>query len=110
MRLSVTFIPPEKGTYTVGIYNNGAGPYFYVDDVQLERGEAPSNVNLVENGDLQYWGVDWTEGPASKYYKGVGLFEEGEYAHSIRIIGDAYTESCGYQEIPIYQTGQSSLH
>ena len=73
--MSVTFIPPEKGTYTVGIYNNGAGPYFYVDDVQLERGEAPSNVNLVENGDLQYWGVDWTEGPASKYYKGVGLFE-----------------------------------
>ena len=107
VRLSVTFIPPEKGTYTVGIYNNGAGPYFYVDDVQLERGEAPSNVNLVENGDLQYWGVDWTEGPASKYYKGVGLFEEGEYAHSIRIIGDAYTESCGYQEIPIYQTGKS---
>ena len=78
-----------------------------MDDVQLERGEAPSNVNLVENGDLQYWGVDWTEGPASKYYKGVGLFEEGEYAHSIRIIGDAYTESCGYQEIPIYQTGKT---
>ncbi|MFR8333925.1 MAG: carbohydrate binding domain-containing protein [Oscillospiraceae bacterium] len=107
VRLSVTFTPPVKGTYTVGIYNHGAGPYFYADDVQVERAGAPSNLNLVENGNLQYWGVDWTMGPLAGYKKGVGLFSTDEYACSIEIRGDAYKESCAYQDIPIYQTGKT---
>ena len=107
VRLSVTFTPPVKGTYTVGIYNHGAGPYFYADDVQVERAGAPSNLNLVENGNLQYWGVDWTMGPLADYKKGVGLFSTDEYACSIEIRGDAYKESCAYQDIPIYQTGKT---
>ena len=107
VRLSVTFTPPVKGTYTVGIYNHGAGPYFYADDVQVERAGTPSNLNLLDNGNLQYWGVDWTMGPLAGYKKGVGLFSTDEYACSIEIRGDAYKESCAYQEIPIYQTGKT---
>ncbi len=99
MRLSVTFTPGVKGTYTVGIYNNGAGPYFHVDDVQVERGEAPSNVNLVEDGNLQHWDVDWTMGPLADYKKDCGLFSTDEYAYSECIGGDAEGDGVVLQQL-----------
>ena len=63
-----------------------------MDDFQLERAETPSNLNLLENGSLQHWGHGWTMGALANYQKGTGLFSTDQYAYSIRVGGDAYTE------------------
>lgn len=59
VRISVTFTPVTTGAHTIAIYNEGAVGTFYADDFQLERGEAPSSYNLIENGgmemDVDYW-------------------------------------------------------
>ena len=109
VRLSVTFTPQSTGTCTVGIYNHGAGPYFYVDDIQLERAEAPSSLNMVENGYMQYNGWGWTVNRYGNYFSGIGMVTEpsGEVAQSFKIPGDAYTENNAYQDVPIYQTGKT---
>ena len=106
-RLSVTFTVPTKGTYTVGVYNNGASPYFYADDFQLEISETPSNLNLLENGSLQYWGHGWTRGALASFYDGCGLFSEDANAFSIRLGGDAYTDSKAYQDVAINKSGKT---
>ena len=49
----MTFTPQVTGTASAYIIGEGAQGIFYVDDIQLEKGEAPSNFNLLENGDLQ---------------------------------------------------------
>ena len=96
VRLSVTFTPESSGTCTIGVYNKGAGPYFYVDDVQLERAEGPSSLNMLENGSLRYWGHGWKMGSLASFVEGESLFT-GEDAYSLQIQGDAYTESNAYQ-------------
>ena len=106
VRLSVTFTPQSSGTCTIGVYNQGAGPYFYVDDVQLERAEGPSSLNMLENGSLRYWGHGWKMGSLASFVEGESLFT-GEDAYSLQIQGDAYTESSAYQEVPIHQTGKT---
>ena len=100
VRLAVTFTVTTAGKYTIGVYNSGAGPYFFADDFQLEKNNAPSNLNLLENGSMQYWGHGWTMGSLAGFY-------DDRNAYSIQINGDAYTESCAYQDVPIYQTGQT---
>ena len=107
VRISVTFTPTVKGNCTVTLYNNGAGPYFFADDFQLEYADTPSNLNLLENGSLQYWGHGWKTGIAADFHSGTGLFAQGDYAYSLRIIGDAYTESHMYQDVPIHKTGKT---
>ncbi len=100
VRLAVTFTVETAGKYTIGVYNSGAGPYFFADDFQLEKNNAPSNLNLLENGSMQYWGHGWTLGSLAGFY-------DDRNAYSIKINGDAYTESCAYQDVPISQTGQT---
>ena len=107
VRLSVTFAVETAGKYTVGVYNNGAGPYFFADDFQLEKNNAPSNLNLLENGSMQYWNHGWTMGSLASFVTGYGVHSLSNEACSIKINGDAYTESCAYQDVPIYQTGQT---
>ena len=46
-----TFTPQVTGTASAYIIGEGAEGIFYVDDIQLEKGEAPSNFNLLDNGD-----------------------------------------------------------
>ena len=107
VRLSVTFTVKTAGKYTVGVYNNGAGPYFFADDFQLEKNNAPSNLNLLENGSMQYWGHGWTMGSLASFVTGCGVHSTSSEAYSIQVNGDAYTESCAYQDVPISQTGQT---
>ena len=107
VRLSLPFTPPEKKAYTVCVYTHCIGGDIYVDDFQLERAETPSNLNLLENGSLQHWGHGWTMGALANYQKGTGLFSTDQYAYSIRVGGDAYTESCAYQDVPISKAGKT---
>ena len=58
-RISVTFTAPTDGTYTFSICTDGVSGTVYVDDVQLETGEAPSNYNLLENGSFSMGKECW---------------------------------------------------
>ena len=53
-RIDVTFT--AGATNTVSIVVNGIGGITYADDVQLEKGDAPSNVNLLSDGGMEYSG------------------------------------------------------
>jgi len=75
VRIALTFTATANGTSTVGIYGTGVVGTFYVDDIQLEKGEAPSNYNMVDNGDFQaadtplYWNLD----DKASLYTGIGV-------------------------------------
>ena len=70
VRISVTFTAEVSGAHTVGIYSNKTVGTFYADDFQLEVGEAPSNTNLLENGDMSTTDYAWTLPEYSSYYDG----------------------------------------
>lgn len=52
-RISVTFTANSAGTATLYIYVKNAVGTAYVDDCQLEKDDAPGNVNLLANGSLE---------------------------------------------------------
>ena len=54
MRISKNFVPTENGACTVSVVGEKANGRFYVDDMQLEQSEAPSNYNLLENSNFEY--------------------------------------------------------
>ena len=87
-RLSLTFRTEVSGVHTVGIYNDGLGGVVYADDFQLERGEAPSNVNLLENGSFQYRDYGWTKGANAGFVTGCGVNATDRQACSMEITGD----------------------
>ncbi len=62
IRISVTFTPTTAGVHTLALRNDGASGTFYADDFQLEKGEAPSSYNLVENGSFEMSSFGWTAG------------------------------------------------
>ena len=107
VRLSVTFTPGTQGTYTIGLYNKGVGPTFYVDDFQLEQSGTPSSLNLLETGNMQYWGNGWTFPNYGSFYEGDGMPSATSTKYALKIPGDAYTENYAYQDVPIYQTGKT---
>ncbi len=53
-RIDVTFTAGTSNT--VSIVVNGISGITYADDVQLEKGDAPSNVNLLSDGGMEYSG------------------------------------------------------
>ena len=61
-RIYVTYTVPSTGAYRVAFIQDKATGCGYADDLQLEIGTVPSNVNLVQNGDFrsnyQEWSTD----------------------------------------------------
>ena len=104
-RISVTFTVRKECPHTVNICSNGVKGTTYFDDCQIETGSAPSNYNLLQNGNLNYWGDTWkNEGNNSAAFsdqvKGVGTG-----AYSMQIAGDPEAVKYIYQTVPISQPG-----
>lgn len=49
-RVHVTYTPTTTGTYRMAAIQENAYLYGYFNDFQLKKGEAASNVNLLQNG------------------------------------------------------------
>ena len=49
-KVSVTFTPETSGTYYMAFLQDKADGTAYCDDLLLEKGEAASEINLVQNG------------------------------------------------------------
>ena len=60
MRMSVSFTTVIEGLHTFSICSSGGIGTLCVDDFQLEKGSAPSNRNLLENGDFSGVTYGWT--------------------------------------------------
>ena len=60
MRMSVSFTTVTESNHTFSICSSGGTGTLYVDDFQLEKGSAPSNRNLLENGDFSGVTYGWT--------------------------------------------------
>ena len=92
MRISVVFQSTVQRSATIYVVGKGAQGSFYVDDMQLEEGEAPSNYNLLENGDLQTttFAYGWTLGTGAVYYDSAGSYP---YTRYIQITGSPTNEA-----------------
>lgn len=103
-RLSTSF--EASGIVTIRISAINAKGIFYADDVQVEPAApgtaiaAPSNVNLIDNGNLQYYGSGWVNNGTS-YCNGIGRNQQTTGAYSLRAIGDPTLPRKAYQTVPI---------
>ena len=108
----MTFTPQVSGVATAYIIGEGAEGVFYVDDIQLEKGEAPSNFNLLDNGDLQSDNASafgWTLKEDVSFCNNVGVNAEGQGNHSIKIEGDCENKyAYAIQTVYINKKGQQS--
>lgn len=60
MRMSVSFTTVIEGLHTFSICSSGGTGTLCVDDFQLEKGSAPSNRNMLENGDFAGVTYGWS--------------------------------------------------
>ena len=75
LRVYATFECDVAGDYRIAAVQDNAYGHSYFDDLQLEEGNVPSNVNLLQNGSFTENTSEWSAGnfaPAS----GDGLHEE----------------------------------
>lgn len=121
VRIAFTFKAKTKCNHTVSICNDGICGVAFADDVQIERAKAPvdpsdldstqavSNVNLLENGNLQYWDYGWIMSSDScQYVTGIGVNSTSPYAYSIRIRGNSAKNNTASQTVPVNQPGSQT--
>ena len=105
----MTFTATANGTATVMIRGTGLVGTFYADDVQLEKGEAPSNYNMLENGDFQVGSAaaGWTLDDKAKLRSGIGLGSSAVQCLEIsEAVEDKY--AIAHQAVNINKTGVQS--
>ena len=108
VRISLTFTATVTASATVSIHGTGAVGTFYVDDMQLEKGEAPSNYNMLENGDFQSdsTGYAWTLTDTASIAAGVGVNSSHPYAYSVKFENAIEDDGAiAYQTVNINESG-----
>ncbi len=120
VRIALTFKTKVKCNHTIAIYNDGIGGATFADDVQLEWARAPvataelantqavSNVNLLENGNLQHWGYGWTMNSGASFVTGSGVNSASDYAYSLRVNGNSKADNYASQTVPVNQSGSQT--
>ena len=107
IRIAVTFTAQNTGPHTVSVGCAGAIGTFYADDFQLERGVAPSNVNLLQNGNFQESTTDWTLCGGSFPTVSYGMYRENETTKAMSISSSPSSGNAKfYQEVPLGLSGE----
>ena len=111
-RLSAGF--QASGIVTIRISAVNARGIFYADDVQVEPAApgsdnaAPSNVNLIDNSNLQYYGSGW-DNNGTNYCTDTGRGGLSANAYSLRAIGNPTQVRKASQTVPINLPGTESF-
>ena len=106
VRISVTFSAETTGSHTVSVCGSGAAGTFYADDFQLEKGEAPSSHNLIENGSMEMGDTGWTLGTAAAYSSAEAAAGSGR---SLLITGEPRDQTANAsQEVVLNTPGSQS--
>ena len=100
-RIDVTFTAGT--TNTVSIVVNGISGITYADDVQLEKGDAPSNVNLLSDGGMEYSGF-WS-GKNNGYAAGSGVASSKAAKVTSNPLADGYL----LQTVPVNYAGANTF-
>lgn len=122
VRLVLVFQTKTKCEHTISIYNDGVGGVAYADDMQVEEAKTPvlasdlpnthavTNVNLLENGNMQYWKYAWMNqaDKAATFVKNNGVNATDNYAYSIRIDGSPTEDCYAYQTVTLNQPGSQT--
>ena len=66
LRVYATFECDVAGNYRIAAVQDNAYGHSYFDDLQLEEGNVPSNVNLLQNGSFTENTSEWTTGSFSR--------------------------------------------
>ena len=124
VRMVLVFQTKTKCEHTISIYNDGVGGVVYADDVQVEEAKAPveindlpntqavTNVNLLENGNMQYWRHGWKDRNSknnkdddlpARFVTHCGVNSTNEYAYSIRVDGNPTQDHYAYQTVTLNQ-------
>ena len=94
VRFSVTFTAQQSVAHTVTIRGVGAIGNYYVDDLQLEVGEAPANRNLLENGNMETANYAWTHTDTSTVDATTPVsFVSADGRNVLRILGNPDSET-----------------
>ena len=101
IRIDVTFTAGT--TNTVSIVVDGISGITYVDDVQLEKGDVPSNVNLLSDGGMEYSGF-WS-GTNNGYATGVGIANSKAAKVTSTPLADGYL----LQTVPVNYSGANTF-
>ena len=107
IRIAVTFTAEVTGVHTVSVCCAGAIGTFYADDLQLERGAAPSNVNLLQNGNFQESTTGWTLCGGSFPTTSYGMYRKDEAVKALAISSNPSSGNARfYQEVPLNLSGE----
>ena len=98
-RIHVSFSPVTSGTHTITVTGTGAAGSFYVDDMQLEKGDVPSSYNLLENTTMHAGDHGWTLGSYAEYVADLGL--DGDNALRIQPQYRLSTQANAWQEVKV---------
>ena len=101
IRIDVTFTAGT--TNTVSIVVDGISGITYVDDVQLEKGDAPSNVNLLSDGGMEYSGF-WS-GTNNGYATGVGIAN----SKAAKVTSNPLANGYLLQTVPVNYSGANTF-
>ena len=100
-RIDVTFTAGT--TNTVSIVVKGISGITYADDVQLEKGDAPSNVNLLSDGGMEHSGF-WS-GKNNGYVAGSGVASSKAAKVTSNPLADGYL----LQTVPVNYAGANTF-
>ena len=94
VRISVTFTAQQSVAHTITIRGVGVTGSWYVDDLQLEVGEAPSNRNLLENGNMETANYAWTHTDVATVDATTPVsFVSADGRNVLRILGNPESET-----------------
>ena len=105
-RVSVTFTATTTETHHMVAYSFGTTGDVYFDDFQLEEAEAPSNRNMLENGNMLYSNSGWSFGTGAAYNTDTAVTS----TQHIKITGTpSNTAANATQVVPIGLPGTSTF-
>ena len=99
VRISLTFTALSYDVHPLFLRGEGVIGTFYADDFQLEKSDAPSTFNLVENGSMEMVNHAWVLGTNANFISGTGMGVANS-SGSLRIVGDPEESGTNaYQDI-----------
>ena len=109
MRITLTFTAETSGVHQIQISGAGGAGAVYMDDLQLELGSAPSNRNMLENGNVQTNNYGWTFGDNGYYTNAAGMHHASGVKQSLAVpSAPAKANAKVSQTVPINKMGQQS--
>ena len=106
VKLTFSFTPERSVNHYICVYDEGVRGEVYYDDLQVEAGSSPSNVNLLDNGGISSSAAGWlTESNAVAGTASVAAIQGNK---AIQINGEPKTDKYVHQTVTLNQPGSQT--